>query len=96
MKHVALHNSYGWMNRYWSEGDISPDTTEQPPVDSKILGPLFRPLVPEDLTEMPQRIAERPGAADVVPGNFTPANYPGSRANDPAPGAGKKGIGKRK
>lgn len=52
MKYIALHESYGWLQRHWREEEITPDTTETPP-ESKLLGPLFRPLSPLPVAEKP-------------------------------------------
>ncbi len=73
MRFVAVIDSYGWMNRYWTEGDISPDTNEPIPKESKLLGPLFRPLEASDLTEIPQRIVDRPSADDALGAKSIPA-----------------------
>lgn len=46
-RYKALHTSYGFMGRYWEEGQISSPTDLTPPV-SKVLGPLFAPVTDEE------------------------------------------------
>lgn len=66
MKYIALHNSYGWLQRHWKEGEITPDTAETPP-ESKVLGPLFESLYPAPVAEKVPALKQEQETADVEP-----------------------------
>jgi hypothetical protein len=69
-RYKALHTSYGFMGRYWEEGQISSPTDLIPPT-SKVLGPLFQALSGAENAKIEETLAAEGGEEKVTMSTLT-------------------------